>query len=101
MPDNLTECPDWGKQVSRFALQCPSCGRPLTATTIEKTGKVFKAIQLVGFLVATVGLLGCLLALTSGRPITSLGLGVTSIAFAVVGFITCLVGNILAWWYQG
>jgi hypothetical protein len=26
---NLTPCPDCGKYVSRLAVSCPNCGRPL------------------------------------------------------------------------
>ena len=64
-------------------------GREKPVQTIEKTGKQYKAIMLVGGLVAIVGIVFSLSGDAAGIPVTLMGLGLF------------LVAKIAAWWSHG
>src|SRR5262249_22317802 len=61
---NLRPCPDCGRQVSRLAPSCPSCGRPFAAPARAREGPFLQTLNA-----------GCLLA------------GVAIVLFFVGGFI--------------
>src|SRR2546425_8362560 len=60
----LIKCPECERDVSDKATVCPHCGYPVTPTAqgarpvqvIEQTGKVWKAIRALGWLLILVGL---------------------------------------------
>lgn len=57
---------------------------------IEKTGKFFKFIKLIGFLMAIVS-----------APIACAGNTELAVVLAPIGIVIFLVGKILAWWFHG
>lgn len=110
----LIECPDCQSQISDLAPACPKCGRPMKVhhverpattpatpvaqaaphvQTIEATGKQWKAIQLIGGLIAMAGFGSC--AFTSGEGMFySYFLGVGGLAIMVYA-------SLGAWWQHG
>src|SRR5262245_27946129 len=95
----LTTCPDCKSQVSDRAPSCPKCGRPISAITVEQTGKRWKAAELL-FAMLTIG--GCVttIASTSGgdHSTTSMVIGAASFWIGLIGFVVARVG---AWWQHG
>ncbi|HEY5600493.1 MAG TPA: zinc-ribbon domain-containing protein [Patescibacteria group bacterium] len=87
----LIKCPSCNEDVSDAAASCPHCGHPLRATTIEKTGKKWKAIKLFSFLAM---LLGIVLSFLTGQS-TLAALIIT------VGFFGIIIGFIGSWWFHG
>lgn len=45
----LIKCSDCNKEVSSSAPSCPHCGNPISATTIEQTGKKWKKMILTSY----------------------------------------------------
>jgi ssDNA-binding Zn-finger/Zn-ribbon topoisomerase 1 len=94
----LVRCPDCDKRISRKARACPFCGAPVAATTIEQTGKLWKAIQLAGGLLLVVGAgLGAVACSGQGSPAVLIG-SILAGFFGVVGYA---VGRTGAWWFHG
>lgn len=92
----LIGCPDCGKSVSDIAPTCPGCGRPmLNATTIEATGKKWKAIQAWGKGGLALGFLLLLFNAGSGFLLFS------GFLVAGVGLVALCYGRQGAWWHHG
>lgn len=95
----LTQCPTCKSEVSDHAVSCPSCGHPLkTATTVEETGKRWKAIHFMGAFLLITGLLalGCAAATTKYAALTFF-LGFLTLP---LGILLLLVARIGTWWYH-
>lgn len=89
----LINCPDCGKEVSERADACPECGGPMTdedVQTIEQTGKKWKIFQLVGALILTAGMVGCM-----AGEFDAGSMGFLS------GFIVIICVRMGAWWEHG
>lgn len=86
----LIKCPECKKQVSDMSPSCPSCGHPIKAITIEKTGKKWKGLKLL-----SVGLifLGFVAAFNNEPVVGAIML--------VIGFIMFPIAFIGAWWHHG
>lgn len=87
----IIKCPECGKEISDKAKQCPSCGYPIEATTIEATSKIWKCLQLLGGIIFCVGVV----------MIFSNPGGDTGIITTAVGLLLHFVGRVGAWWYHG
>lgn len=85
----LIACPDCGAKVSDRAPTCVQCGRPIAALTIEATGKLWKAVQLVGALIVLASFPACLL------------MPAASVLVFLVGTLIFAGGRVSAWWYHG
>ncbi len=99
----LINCPDCGRQISRLAPSCPGCGRPTgkQAVTIEQTAKRWKAIMIVGGIVAIGGAITA--AVAWNHMISSVGYEATwiGILICIAGLAIVMIGQALAWWYHG
>ncbi|MFH0981679.1 MAG: hypothetical protein V2A79_09090 [Planctomycetota bacterium] len=89
---------------TQAAPTAPS-GRPLvvrpvpTVQTIEKTGKIWKAIQLLSACAMIIGIPMVCSSVSSGpsaSPPSPVG-----ILLALLGFLGVIVGRVGAWWYHG
>lgn len=101
----LIKCPECEQDVSSKAKACPHCGCPLSSTAhghrpvqiIEQTGKGWKAIRAMGWLLIVVG---GLVLFAEWRVGNSGGAGVGWwIVLAGVGCVG--LGRAGAWWYHG
>src|SRR2546427_4056899 len=101
----LIKCPECERDVSSKATACPHCGYALTPTAqgprpvqvIERTGRRWKAIRALGWLLISVGavvLVAELAADDSGGVALGWWIGVAGVAC----LITSRAG---AWWYHG
>jgi hypothetical protein len=96
----LIDCPECGKEISDKAPHCIHCGYrqespTAEATTIEATGKSWKAMQAIG---AVGGAVSLSLAYSS-----DVGSGF-QILFSFIGACCCflyLYGRMMAWWENG
>lgn len=99
----LIKCQDCGHDVSDRAPACPNCGGPMTATTIELTGKRHKLAQLICNAVAVVG--GVLtfagFATAAADDTKGSGLIIGGIVVVAVGAIGYTVSRAIAWWHHG
>lgn len=86
----LIKCPECKKQVSDMSPSCPSCGHPIKAMTIEKTGKKWKGLKLL-----SVGLIVLGIVLGLNNYPTAGGI------LGVIGFWMLPVAFIGAWWHHG
>lgn len=95
----LIECPECGREVSDRAKACPKCACPVgrQVQTVERTGKAWKLVQLVG---AGVSILATVwtVAKLSGSPEATAGPQMVGILLGLAAFI---VGRIGAWWFHG
>ena len=97
----LTKCPECSGDVSDKAAACPHCGYPMRwpgrVQIIEKTGRGWKAIRVLGWLLVVGGVLVLRASPTThaagGRPLGWLiaGAGVACLVTSKAG----------AWWYHG
>jgi ribosomal protein L37E len=106
----LITCPDCGSSASDQAEVCPSCGFPLSAggpvrtrsnqtQLIEFTGKRYKAMLALGWLIFLTGLLILAASLTrsdAARLIRTIGLWMTG-----AGFAWLALTRIVIWWKHG
>jgi hypothetical protein len=88
-------CPDCGKEVSRRASACIHCGAPLAAegavSTVQQTGKKWKAMQLAGAALMIFGVVSC----------SAQGDAQTSALALMIGFVVFVGARIGAWWNHG
>lgn len=87
----LVTCPDCGADVSEQAPVCVRCGRPMAAIVVEATGKDWKVVQLIGWLIV----------LTSPFLAAATGNGTALFIAFFTGAFVVLVGKIGAWWKHG
>ena len=93
----LIDCPECGNKVSDQAATCPSCGIGIQKVlTIEKTGKSWKFIQLVGGLIILVGVCFGYWEWTEGVFPTE-----GFFIYPGIGVAIYLFGRVCAWWYHG
>jgi len=97
----LTKCPECCGDVSDKAASCLHCGYPTRAPgraqIIEKTGRGWKAIRVLGWLLVVVGVLVLRASLaTHAGDTRRFGWLITGVGAACL--ITSRVG---AWWYHG
>ena len=90
----MIKCPDCSNEVSDKAPNCPRCGRQISATTIEKTGKGIKSAKALAVV--------CLML---APVMTCGGMSANSSAPVVFGILLFLVGGplfigstVLRWW---
>ncbi len=101
----LIKCPECRGDVSDKAAACPRCGYPIGRTAggprsvqiIEKTGRGWKAVRVLGWLL----IFGGVLVLRAGRATHAssrppIGWWITGAGIACL--ITSKAG---AWWYHG
>jgi len=93
----LIECPACGKEISDQAISCPSCGHPIKAITIEATGKKWKEIQILSFLIMIFGFFFLFLGISANSP-GMIWIGVSMIIGGLIGYLR---GRFGAWWYHG
>ena len=101
----LIKCPECNRDVSDKAATCPHCGYPLGWTApglrrvqvIERTGKRWKAIRALGWLLILVGAVVLMrqLGANDARGVT--------LGWRICGAgVACLVaGRAGTWWYHG
>jgi len=89
----LIKCSECQKEISEKSEKCIHCGNPMIQnhkpTTIEQTNKEYKTIQLLGVLIAIVGIPVCFI-----EPMFGLFM-------IIIGFILNTYGIISAWWNIG
>ncbi len=96
---SLIVCPECGKTVSNQASVCINCGYPVNTEsrqntnvqTIEATGKIFKAAEVVGWVVLLFGF-----AIYGATPEGSTG----GALIAGTGSFLLLYGMIGKWWHH-
>ena len=101
----LIECSECGKQVSSNAQACPNCGNPMAGAvipqqtdrpsrekiqTIEQTGKQWKGLILVGWILAIFGTF-----------VAVAGAGTPGVVMAFSGLACVIIGHVAGWWYHG
>lgn len=103
----LIDCPECKRQISDKAPACPHCGNPMMAATLganvgvetrpgkavttQATGKVWKVIQLIGFLICVMGVI----IYVGGTQ------RMTGINLLFLGALVFLVGRFGGWWKHG
>ena len=97
----LVKCPECSGDVSDKATACPHCGNPTRSAgrvqIIEKTGRVWKAIRLLGWLLVTGGVL-MLRASPATHAADARRFGWLIAGAGVACIVTSKAG---AWWYHG
>lgn len=72
--------------------------------TIERTGKKWKALMLIGFLTFLGGLGNCtvsMMAVGASQNAASAGFGALGFLIAIAGLVVLIVGRIGGWWHHG
>lgn len=90
----LISCPDCGNQISSAAVACPHCGSPRHPIVTESTGKMWKAMQLVGG-IAVIWSFVVIVTTPAGD------LSVATSFAAFLGLLAFVVGRIGGWWFHG
>ncbi len=101
----LINCPECARDVSSKATACPYCGYRIGRTAqgpgpvqiMEQTGKGWKAIRALGWLLIVVGVVVLLRELAADDP-RAVALGWWIEVAGVACFVTSRAG---AWWYHG
>ena len=95
----LIECPDCHKEISELAPTCPSCGRPNVkqVVTTQATGKLYKAVQLIGSVLIVAGFFSCIVSVSD----TTQPSGENSRILLYLGVALYLIGRVGAWWHHG
>jgi len=97
----LMKCPECSGDVSDKAAACPLCGYPTRGPgrvqIIEKTGRGWKAIRVLGWLLVAGG------ALVLRASPTTQAAGGRPLGWLIAGAgVACLVTSKAgAWWYHG
>jgi len=92
----IIECPECSNKISNQAATCPSCGIIRIVQTIEKTGKGWKFVQLVGGLIVGIGVVFGYLEWREGI-FPSEGFFI----YPGMGVVLYLSSRIGVWWYHG
>lgn len=101
----LIQCPECDHAVSTYAMGCPQCGYPLAGTphdrravyVVERTGKTWKLVRVLGWLVMALGAV-ILFWAWAGRRSGGEALG-SWIGLAGAGGVW--ISKAGAWWYNG
>ncbi|MCF7943853.1 MAG: zinc ribbon domain-containing protein [Spirochaetia bacterium] len=101
----LIECSECGHQISDKATTCPNCGAPVSDGKYDKQQKVFveetskdiKIVNIIGAIIATIGMLIIIISLVS------LDFYTVWFGFAVLffGIIVGVVSGVKKWWHHG
>lgn len=117
----LTTCTDCGRQVSDKAAACPHCGCPIGSgqptsghvasdapvhrppvQTIERTGKGWKAVQLLGGVIALLGFAACCAVFSpNATNVEKQQLADSGVWMSFAGFVVWVIGRIGGWWNHG
>jgi ribosomal protein L37E len=101
----LIQCRECHRSVSDKAVTCPSCGYPVariphgqrSVHIIEKTGRAWKGVRVLGWLLILVGGLVLFPAWAAAHG-SAAWLG----SWIGVAGVTCLwISRAGAWWYHG
>jgi uncharacterized membrane protein YvbJ len=98
---SLIKCSECGKDVSSKAPSCPFCGNPIvnqnaSPTVIEQTGKKWKAVKLISWIVIIFGVILFLSNIRDGgfnNPMTGFGF-----SMGLFGIMGAIIGKFGAWW---
>lgn len=101
----LIRCPECNSDVSDKAAACPHCGYPICRTTrapggaqvIDRTGRGWKAVRLLGWLL----IIGGVLILSAERAPDDAGRGPIGWWLAGAGVACVITSKAGAWWYHG
>jgi hypothetical protein len=101
----LIKCPECNGDVSDKAAACPHCGYPTGRTArgpgpvqvIEKTGRGWKAVRVLGWLLIVIGVL----VLRAGRAAHDSGRAPVGWWIAGAGVACLITSRAGAWWYHG
>lgn len=89
----LIKCPECRREnISNKALQCPSCSYPIKATTIEKTAKHWKKLQIIYGALVIFGLIFVF--------IPNIIFRITGICLFIVGVILMIYTKVEVWWHH-
>ena len=104
----LVPCAECNRQISDKAVTCPHCGNPVVATTArtniavenapgkalttQSTAKVWKVIQLIGFLICVAGVVSCSTTRDNYQ---------TGVQLVMLGGFVFLIGRFGGWWKHG
>ena len=92
----LIPCPECRAEISDAAPTCPKCGNPMQSrvVTTQQTGRIWKAAQGLGVVMAVLGVVACTTA-------DSAEMGVAGGTVSLTGFGVFLAARIGAWWRHG
>jgi hypothetical protein len=101
----LITCPECSRDVSDEAAACPHCGypvrrparRPEPVQVIEKTGRGWKAVRVLGWFL----IVGGVLVLRAGRPAHDPRRGRVGWWMTAAGAACLVTSRVGAWWYHG
>ncbi len=101
----LIKCPECNYAVSDMAAACPHCAYPVAQTphkwrtvqVIEKTGRTWKRVRVLGWLLILAGVPVLLVAWAADH---SSGVAV-GWAFGLMGVGCLWISRAGAWWYHG
>lgn len=93
----LIPCPECKKEISDKAGSCPTCGHPITAVTIEITGKKWKTWKIYSLSAIGFGIGFLSLWAFYGSE----WLGILGLLLILGGIIGCFFSVILSWWHHG
>ena len=96
----LIQCPECKKNISDRAASCPDCGCPLAqpVQTIEQTAKKYKGMQLLGVLLACVGVVVLIFGSAANPDDESAGR--TGGLIMCAGFGLYVYSRFAAWWHH-
>jgi hypothetical protein len=101
----LIKCPECSGDISDKAAACPHCGYPIGRTAqgagpvqvIEKTGRGWKAVRVLGWLL----IVGGVLIVRAGRATPHAGRAPVGWWIAGSGLACLITSKAGAWWYHG
>ena len=97
----LVPCQECKREISSAAVACPHCGYPTRSAgrvqIIEKTGRGWKAIRLLGWLLVT----GGVLMLRASRATHAADARQFGWLIAGAGVACIVTSKAGAWWYHG
>jgi hypothetical protein len=101
----LIKCPECSGDVSDNAAVCPRCGYQMGRTAadprrvqiIEKTGRGWKAVRVLGWLLIVAGVM----VLRAGRATRDPSRAPVGWWIAGAGVACLITGKAGAWWYHG
>lgn len=97
----LINCSECGREISSQARVCPSCGAPMTLSTVttEKTSKEVKLEQLKAFGVLVAGAIITVVGGSSSTDNKTMIFG--GIVLLLIGIILLIKVSVKNWWNHG